>query len=153
MGDNAFTLKQTSLFRRALIAQNYFKTKGFDLGIQTEPFNALTQTLHDEEHHILDHKKQVCAYICHTRPEVLKSEVWVDSIVNRVDLMDESTKKIVEIYGEQHFDGKELKQSVKLKNYLLEQEGYKLLFVDVQKLGDAWQTSVDQQISAFSGMC
>lgn len=147
--EGAFNLKRALCYREALIAQNYYKTKSFNLGIEENNFVNMMKLLKEEKRHILANKQEIFDHLCTTRTETIKQEEWIDIIVNRVDYMLPLEKKIIEIYSSNHFNGQELKQHVKLKHYLLEKEGYSILFFDSRIFGDDWRTYVDREVSLF----
>ena len=146
---HAFDKKHSNHLREVLIAQEYFKTKNFNLKVDSEQYSDVMQILEGENRNIPDRKIAVFTYLCQSRAELIKAEQWVAEISNKIDFLIESRKLIIEIYGAHHFDEEKLKQRVKLKHYLLQNAGYSILSLDSRKFGEDWHAYVDQEVSSF----
>jgi very-short-patch-repair endonuclease len=145
----AFDLKHNQSLRELLIAQNYFRMIGFDLGVDSKPFKSILQVLKDEKRNITDIKAEILVHLNATFRESVEYEVWLDVVCNKVDFYIASQKLIIEVYGMHHFDGEELKQRVKLKHYLLKNAGYSILPLDSREFSDDWFAYVDREVALF----
>jgi very-short-patch-repair endonuclease len=145
--------KNLIYFREALIAQNYFKMLGFDIGLKRLEnhieYETVKDTLKNEIFKQNERKLCVFEYIKKIFPNEVKNNNWQSVIMQNVECCVESKRLIIEIYNNIHFINSKLKKRIKIKHILLENDGYTILHFNLDDLSENWENDILQKIQPY----
>jgi hypothetical protein len=127
---NVDKARSSSEFRQAVVAQNYFRTKGWDLGIDPAKYINVTKRLLEEKKHTSSMQDEVFGLLKKYYKGEMHSEAWVDCIWDRSDLYLPELRLILESDGSYHLVDGIIDQCTELKSYILKHNGFHIVRLD-----------------------
>lgn len=144
-----FKEHQSKNFRNALVAQQYFSTKGFDLNIDYSKFENIINILKNKEYKNNEFRELISMYLMEKFSLAVEKNFWLDCITNTVDLYVPSKKLCIDLANEHYYEDTEFKRNIKLKHHLLNDSNFVIIIFDMCGHENDWKRYVDSNIGLY----